>query len=88
MVPEYYSVALKQKDVRDSDNEKAAQIIDLIHDSATTDFAFLQAGNLGSIGNSIQYCIEKGNSNYASEYDSRLLNAKTKLADMLEKYSD
>ena len=88
MIPEYYSVALKQKYVRDSENDKAMQILDMMHDNATTDYAFLQAGNLNRIGWTIQYCMEKGNANFVSQYDSFLVSAQTMLDKIIGKYAD
>ena len=40
VMPEYYDVILKNKYRRDS-SDAASQIIDLIHDSMTTDFAYI-----------------------------------------------
>lgn len=85
MVPEYYSVALKTKYVRDSDNDKALQIIDMIRNGATTDLGFLLSNKLNRVGVVLHDCIRAGHANYASTYAAAEPAAKNLLAEMLEK---
>lgn len=49
VLPAYYEVALKVKYVRDS-TDAALQILDIIHDNATTDFAYIYNYALNGVG--------------------------------------
>ena len=49
VLPAYYEVAIKVKYNRDS-TDKAIQILDIIHDNCTTDFAFIYNYALGGVG--------------------------------------
>ncbi len=73
VIPAYYEVALKVKYTRD---DISSQIIDLIHDNATTDFVyannycFASGGSLGTIARGLMGYQGTESKDYMSKYDS------------------
>ncbi len=63
VTPAYFDIALKTKYVRD---DISGQIIDMIHDSSTTDFAYVFNHSLGSVGHTMRSLMDAGTSNFAS----------------------
>ena len=67
-MPEYYDVILKNKYRRDS-SDAASQIIDLIHDSMTTDFAYIYNYGMSNMMLSLRDLIGVAKStDFASSY--------------------
>ena len=68
VMPEYYDVILKNKYRRDS-SDAASQIIDLIHDSMTTDFAYIYNYGMSNMMLSLRDLIGVAKStDFASSY--------------------
>ena len=63
VTPAYYEISLKTKYVRD---DISGQIIDLIHDSSTTDFAYVNNNSLGKVGHTMRSLMSAQNSNFTS----------------------
>ena len=86
VTPVYYDLALKNKYSRD---EESAAMLDLIHDSITTDFAFTWGDQLGGMYNLFYDNIK--NTKFASilaRYTKTWDKSLTKLVDKLEQYMD
>ena len=73
--PDYWLLSAEKAEDR--------QIIDLIRDSASTDFAMVQSGNLSGIGMTVHNCIKGEHANFASTYAAKIDAAKVKLSEML-----
>lgn len=56
-------IALKTKYVRD---DISGQIIDMIHDSSTTDFAYIYNNSLGKVGHTMRTLMNNKSNNFAS----------------------
>ncbi len=80
VTPAYYDVALKAKYTRD---QISGQIIDLIHDGITTDFAYVYSSALGGAGLIMRTVAEKNDPNFASLYASNEASYKQKLTDLI-----
>ena len=63
VTPAYYEISLKTKYVRDN---ISGQIIDLIHDSSITDFAYVNNNSLGKVGHTMRSLMSAKNSNFTS----------------------
>ena len=63
VTPAYYEIALKTKYVRD---DISGQIIDLIHDSSTTDFAYVFNNSLGKVGHTMRSLMSSRTNNFTS----------------------
>jgi hypothetical protein len=63
VTPAYYEIALKTKYVRD---DISGQIIDMIHDSSTTDFAYIYNNSLGKVGHTMRTLMNNKSNNFAS----------------------
>ena len=87
VVPEYYSVVLKQKYMRDDQND-AMQIMDMIHDSGFTDVGFMQNYNLNKIGAVCMDCISNKNNSYATKYAELITAAEEKFDTLMEFYNN
>jgi len=86
VTPAYYEVALKTKYVRDS-AENALQIIDIIHDAATTDFAYIYNYALNGIGLIERDIIAGKKSDFASYYAKKEEKTLLKLDELIELYT-
>ncbi len=82
--PAYYEVALKTKYTRD---DLSGQIIDLIHDSGTTDLAYIYNVNVGYTGHLYRTLMTAKSSDLASEWAKISAAAEKGLAELIEKYS-
>ena len=65
LTPTYYETALKVKYVRD---ELSAQIIDIIHDSIATEFAFVYYASLSNAGMIYRTLVTKNSNDFMSEW--------------------
>lgn len=81
ILPAYYDKALKLKYARDS-SDKAMRIIDLIHDSASTDFGFIYNYALGGAGLIMRQVIGQEQP-FTSYYASNVDTYKTKLSELI-----
>lgn len=86
VTPAYYEVALKTKYVRDS-ADNALQIIDIIHDAATTDFAYIYNYALNGIGLIERDIIGGKKSDFASAYAKKEEKTQLKLDELVELYT-
>ncbi len=88
VIPAYYEVALKVKYTRD---DISAQIIDLIHDSATTDFVyannycFAEGGSLGTIARDLMgYYGKTPSKDFMSAYASLKGQVETSIKTLVD----
>ncbi|MBQ2709391.1 MAG: hypothetical protein IJF67_14070 [Clostridia bacterium] len=77
MVPDYYSIVLKTKYMRDTDDQ-AMMILDLIHDTAYTQVGFAYGANLNSLWRLNRDTIVNKNDNYATLWAAELPAAQEK----------
>ncbi len=86
VTPAFYEIALKVKYIRDS-NDTALRIVDMIHDGATTDFAYIYNYTLNDIGLIMRSLMGGKKSDFASEYAKRESKVKTDLDALIELYT-
>lgn len=67
VLPAYFEIALKSKYTRDV-TEDAFKIIDMIHDNATTDFAYVYNYALNNIGNIMRELMSAKSGDFVSKY--------------------
>ena len=87
VMPTYYEIVLKTKYRRDS-SEASAQILDVVHDSLMTDFAYFYSHSLGNIISNINIILGGQDLNFASSYEKNARSyekALSKLIDALQK---
>ena len=82
-VPAYYEIALKDKYTRD---DVSIDMLDIIHDGATTDFISAYSECLGGIGHFVGHLISYEEPNLASWYAAKEGMVNAKLAELLEAY--
>lgn len=63
VTPAYYEIALKTKYTRD---DMSCVIVDMIHESGTTDFAYAYNRQLGGVGQIMRKLAEQKSSDFAS----------------------
>jgi hypothetical protein len=86
ITPVYYDLALKNKYSRD---EESAAMLDLIHDSITTDFAFTWGDSIGGMLNLFYDNIRNTKFSSVIAKQERMWNKNLeKLVENLEKYMD
>lgn len=86
ITPVYYDLALKNKYSRD---EESAAMLDLIHDSITTDFAFTWGDSIGGMLNLFYDNIRNTKFSSVIAKQERMWNKNLeKLVESLEKYMD
>lgn len=85
--PTYYEEALKVK-YSHTDNSRAVQMIDLIHDSMTTDFAYIFNSSLGGIATDIgrELIGNEKSKNFASLYKENEDKYTVKLKKLCEEW--
>ncbi len=83
ILPAYYEVALKLKYTRDSTDE-AIQMLDIIHDNATTDFGYIYSTALDSIGHIERNLMKNQKADFASTFEK----SEKRLLKSLEKFID
>lgn len=85
VTPLYYETALKTKYSRDA---VSSQIIDIIHDNAATDFAYLYSAAMNDIGAIMRTLIAQKTNDYASYYAKREKSSIKSLNDLIKKYEE
>ncbi|MGI6743621.1 MAG: hypothetical protein ACOX4O_08190 [Eubacteriales bacterium] len=83
VIPQYYDVSLKVKYNHD-DNKDASAMIDMIHDSITTDFGYVYNYALNNIVCDIRSISSSKSFNFASYYAKKESKTVTKFAELLE----
>lgn len=76
LTPTYYETALKVKYVRD---ELSAQIIDIIHESIATEFAFVYYASLSSAGMIYRTLVTNNSNDFMSEWAKMQKSAEKSL---------
>lgn len=85
VTPAYYEVALKTKYIRD---DVSGQIIDMIHASGTTDFAYVYGYSMNNIGTIMRTLMTKQTSDFASTYASVEAAAKKGLDNLISAFKE
>ncbi|MBQ8508849.1 MAG: hypothetical protein IJ493_02970 [Clostridia bacterium] len=85
VTPAYYEVALKVKYTHD---EISAQIIDMIHENIVTDFVYANNYALNSLGTIARIALHGKNSNYMSNYDSRVSQTKAGIQQLIDQANE
>ncbi|NLZ36559.1 MAG: hypothetical protein GX897_03670 [Clostridiales bacterium] len=83
VIPAWYETALKIKYVRDN---VSAQMIDIIRDSITTEFAYVYASKLDNAGKIFRTLTQKKSNDFASEWAKIQNGAENKLEKLYEAY--
>lgn len=86
VLPAYYEVAVKVKYTRDS-TDAAMQILDMIHDNSTTDFAFIYNYALNGLGLIERELMGGKKSDFASAYAKKEKAFQKKLDELIEVYT-
>ncbi len=86
VLPAYYEVAIKVKYNRDS-TDAAMQILDIIHDNSTTDFAFVYNYALNGLGLIERELMGGKKSDFASFYEKKVKSVQKKLDELIEVYT-
>lgn len=86
LLPAYYEVAIKVKYNRDS-TDAAMQILDIIHDNSTTDFAFIYNYALNGIGLIERDLMGGKSADFASKYAKSEKTYQKKLDKLIEAYT-
>ena len=86
VTPAYYEIALKTKYVSDSN---AGKVIDMIQQSATSDFGFIFSTSLKSLVNTlVSDVVQSGNNIYSSRWKSIKKKAEKGMTKLLEAYTE
>lgn len=83
VLPAYYEVAVKIKYTRDS-TDAAMQILDIIHDNCTTDFAFIYNYALNGVGLIERDLMGGKKADFASVYAKKEKTYQKKLDELIE----
>ncbi|MGM9625316.1 MAG: hypothetical protein ACI3XM_06365 [Eubacteriales bacterium] len=86
VLPAYYEVAVKVKYTRDS-TDAAMQILDIIHDNSTTDFAFIYNYALNGLGLIERELMGGKKADFASYYAKKESGFQKKLDALIEVYT-
>jgi len=86
VLPAYYEVAIKVKYNRDS-TDAAMQILDIIHDNCTTDFAFIYNYALGGVGLIERDLMGGKKSDFASMYAKKEKTYIKKLNELIDVFT-
>ena len=81
VTPAWYETALKVKYARD---DLSGHMIDLIHDSLTTNFIYAYNYALDSIGLIYRDLVSKNSTDYASAVQKKIKSAESKLASLVD----
>ena len=81
VTPAWYETALKVKYARD---DLSGQMIDLIHDSLTTNFIYAYNYALNNIGLVYRETIQANSTDYASAVQKKIKAAETKLEELVD----
>ena len=85
VLPSYFEVALKLKYARDS-SEDAFKIIDMIHDSCTTDFAYIYTFALDGIGHIMREIMAAKTADFVSRYEKKESRMQSSLEKLIDAY--
>ncbi len=85
VTPEYYGTALKSRYIRDS---QSAQMVDIIHEAAMTDFAYVYSGSLNHIGMIMRNLIMEKGTNYSSRAKGLTRSAETALDKLIASFEE
>jgi len=83
LLPKYYEQALKQKYARD---ELSGQMIDIIRDNCSTDFAYIYGDYCNTIGLLHRTMISKGQSSIASLYAEKESKGKELMQTLIDQF--
>ena len=83
VVPAWYETALKIKYVRDN---ISAQMVDIIHDSVSTEFAYVYYSKLSDAGMIYRTLVTKKTSDFASAWTKMQKSAEKKLEKLIAAY--
>ena len=83
VTPAWYETALKVKYTRD---DISAQIIDLINETATTNFIYAYNFAINGLGNVYRDLVTAGSSDYVSTVEKKLSAGETKLNAIIEAF--
>ncbi len=83
--PAYYEVALKNKYIRD---DISGQIVDLIHDAGTTDFAYAYNYTLNNVGLIMRTMMSTKSQDLVSYYKAVESAAKSNLERLMDAFED
>lgn len=83
VTPAYYEIALKTKYTRD---DTSCVIVDMIHESGTTDFAYAYNRQLGGVGQIMRKLAEQKSSDFASAYAQIKTSAEAGLVELIESF--
>ena len=86
VLPAYYEVAIKVKYNRDS-TDKAIQILDIIHDNCTTDFAFIYNYALSGLGLIERDLMGTKKSDFSSAYAKKEKTFQKKLDELIDVFT-
>ncbi len=82
VTPAYYETALKTKYIRD---DMSGEIVDMIHESGTTDLAIAYTTSLNRVGFINRTLMQNKSSDLASEYAAMQANVEKSLAELIAK---
>jgi len=86
VTPVYYEVALKVKYIRDSD-DISLRLVDMIHDGATTDFAYINNKAMGGAGLIMRDLMFNKNADIASYYANKESIYQSSLDGIIEMFA-
>ena len=85
MTPAFFDVALKNKYMRDSD-DNAMQCLDLIRSNSTTDFAYVYNYAINDMGLIMRSLMEKKSSDFVSAYEKIEEKSNANLQKIIDAY--
>ncbi|MFA6947654.1 MAG: hypothetical protein WCQ72_01595 [Eubacteriales bacterium] len=83
VMPAFYETALKVKYARD---DKSSQMIDLIHDSVSSEFIYIYSPVLNDIGTFYRSLVSGKTADFASAYKKKEAGTQKKLDSLIEAY--
>lgn len=83
VLPAFYESALKGRYTKDP---VSAQMVDIIHDAACTDFVYVYTYNLSKLGTIMRAIMSDPSSNFTSLYQERVNNASEMLRQIADFY--
>lgn len=86
VAPAYYEVALKTKYIRDN-QDAAMQIMDIIHDASTSDFAYIYNYALNSIGLIMREVLGSKKGDFVSSYAKKEVKTQALLDELIAVYT-
>lgn len=83
VTPEYYGTALKGRYIRDS---QSGEMVDIIHNTAMTDFGYVYEGSLNAVGLIMRLLIMEKGTGYASRAKGMNRSAEKALNTFIESF--